>query len=73
MLLVDPTLIVEHRDFVIVYKNGQAIPTLKQAIYDEGQLYLKLVTQGYNIISYTTEHKVLGVVVEYKRHLKRVE
>lgn len=70
-LLVEPALEVEHRDFIIVYKNGQKIPTLKQALFDEGQMYLKPVTQGYNIAVFTPEHKILGVIVEYKKHLKK--
>lgn len=71
-LLVEPTLEVEHRDFIIVYKTGQKIPSLKQALLDEGQMYLKPVIQGYNIIVCTPEHKILGVVVEYKKHLKKI-
>lgn len=70
-LLVEPALEVEHRDFIIVHKNGQKIPTLKQALLDEGQMYLKPVTQGYNIAVFTPEHKILGVIVEYKKHLKK--
>lgn len=70
-LLVDPTLQVEHRDFVIVYKIGQIIPTLKQVLFDEGQMYLKPVTQKYNIAIFTPEHRILGVIVEYKKHLRK--
>lgn len=70
-LLIDPTLELQHRDFVIVYKNGQNIPTLKQALFDEGNIYLKPVQQAYNIAIFTTEHKILGVVVEYKKHLRK--
>lgn len=70
-LLIDPTIEVDHRDFIIVHKNGQKIPTIKQALYDEGQMYLKPITQGYNITIFTPEHKVLGVVVEYRKHLKK--
>lgn len=70
-LLVEPALEVEHRDFIIVHKSGQKIPTLKQALFDEGQMYLKPVTQGYNIAVFTPEHKILGVIVEYKKHLKK--
>lgn len=69
-LLIDPSLKVEHRDFIIVYKNGQRIPSLKQALFDEGNIYLKPLIQGYNIINLTPEHKILGVVIEYKKHLK---
>lgn len=71
-LLIDPTLQVEHRDYVIVHKNGQKLPTLKQVLFDEGEMYLKPVTYGYNIALFTSEHTFLGVVVEYKKHLKRI-
>lgn len=72
-LLIDPILHADHRDFVIVLKDEQQLPTLKQVLYDEGQLYLKPVIRGYNIIQFTPEHKILGVVVEYKKHLKKAE
>ena len=71
-LLIDPSLKAEHRDFIIVHKDGQKIPTLKQALFDEGQMYLKPVTQRYNIAAFTPEHKILGVIVEYKKHLKKI-
>ncbi len=70
-LLVDPALEVEHRDYIIVHKQGQKIPALKQALFDEGQIYLKPVTHGYQIVILTPEHKILGVVVEYRKHLKK--
>ncbi|MGQ3892021.1 helix-turn-helix domain-containing protein [Legionella sp. CNM-4043-24] len=70
-LLVDPKLEVEHRDFIIIHKDGQKIPTLKQVLFDEGQMYLKPVTQKYNIAIFTSEHKILGVVVEYKKLLRK--
>ena len=71
-LLIDPSLKTEHRDFVLVYKKGQQSPTLKQALYDEGQLYLKSMLYGNNIVAFTSEHQLLGIVVEYKKHLKKV-
>ncbi len=71
-LLVDPLVNPEHRDFVIVYKAGQHAPLLKQMLFDEADRYLKPVIQGYNIVQLTDEHKILGVVVEYKKHLKKV-
>lgn len=69
-LLIDPALEVEHRDYIIVHKQGQKTPTLKQALFDEGQIYLKPVAEGYHISILTAEHKILGVVVEYKKNLK---
>lgn len=70
-LIVDPVLQVEHRDFIIVYKIGQKLPALRQALFDEGEIYLKPVTNGYNVTLFTPEHSILGTVAEYKKHLKK--
>lgn len=70
-LLVDPSLKAEHRDFIIVHKEGLKIPCLKQVLYDDDQMYLKPVVQGYNIAILTPDHRILGIVVEYKKYLKR--
>ncbi len=70
-LLVDPSLNVDHRDFTIAYKEGQSTPSLKQLLIDEGKKYLKPVVHGYNIVPLTHEYKLLGVVTEYKKHLKK--
>ncbi len=72
-LLIDPAIKPEHRDFVIVYKCGQDIPLVKQVLFDEDQMYLKPLIHGYNITTCTEEHKILGVVVEYKKHLKKFQ
>lgn len=72
ILLIDPDVKPEHRDFVILHKDGQKTPTLKQVLYDEEQLYLKHMAQGYGITIFTQEYKILGVVVEYKKYLKKM-
>ena len=69
-LLIDPTLTAEHRDFIIVHKQGQSVPVLRQALFDEGQMYLKPLVKEYNVTILTAEHKLLGVVVEYKKNLR---
>lgn len=69
-LLIDPLIKPDHRDYILVHKNGQLKPTLKQAIFEEGVIYLKSVTSGIGITSLTHQHKILGVVVEYKKYLK---
>lgn len=69
-LIIDPSLKPAHRDYIIVHRTGQKSPTLRQALFDEGQSYLKPVTPGYNITALTPEHNILGVVVEYKKYLK---
>lgn len=70
VLLIDPSLNVEHRDYVVVLKIGQKLPTLKQVLFDEDRGYLKPLQHGYHLLPFTPEHKVLGVVVEYKKKLR---
>ncbi len=70
-LIADPALTPEHRDFIIVHKTGQKIPSLKQALFDEEKIYLKSVIQGYNIAPLTTEHTILGIVVEFRKNLRK--
>ena len=72
-LLIDPSLQSEHRDYVIVYKKGQKSPSLKQVLHDEGNIYLKPVVSGYNLVVFNSEYEILGVVVEYKKHLKKFD
>ena len=55
-LLIDPTLPPEHQDFIIVHIEGLKTPSLKQILYDDDQIYLKPVVQGYNIAILTSEH-----------------
>ncbi len=71
-LIIDPALEAEHRDFVINHKDGHLLPSLKQILYDEGQIYLKPVVQGYKITAFTSEHRILGVVTEYKKYLRKI-
>ena len=69
-LFVDPALRTDHLDYAIVYKKGQILPTFKQVLYEDGQIYLKSFIQGLNIVAMSSEYKFLGVVVEFKKKLK---
>lgn len=70
ILIIDPTATIEHRDFVVVYKEGQEAPSLKQILYDEGQMYLKPIVPGYHMTLFTPQHRSLGVMMEYQKHIK---
>jgi transcriptional regulator with XRE-family HTH domain len=72
ILLIDPSLTPEQRDYVVTFKQGQTLPTLKQVLFDEGQIYLKSVLPSGNIIPLLPEHKFLGVVVEFKKQLRKI-
>ena len=70
ILLVDPLCQAEHKDLVIVFKQGHVIPSLKQLLLDDETRYLKPLTSGYTTSAMTPEYKILGTVVEYKKRLK---
>jgi transcriptional regulator with XRE-family HTH domain len=72
ILIIDPLIKPAHRDFIILHKETQKIPTLKQILFDEDQSYLKSIISGYNITTMTPGHRILGVVVEYKKNLKPI-
>lgn len=73
ILLIDPKTEPKHRDYVITHKKGQKVPTLKQLLHDDGKKYLKPIIQGYNIATLTSDHKILGVAMEYRKQLKKSE
>jgi SOS-response transcriptional repressor LexA len=72
ILLIDPELKLEHRDYLIVHKSGQKTPTLKQALFDDGEVYLKSLIQGYKMSVLIPEYQCLGVVVEYIKQLRKI-
>ncbi len=72
ILCVDLAMKPTHRDLIIVHKIGQLVPSLKQIMFDEEQIYLKPVVPGYSVIPLTLEHRIIGVVTEYKKMLKKV-
>lgn len=71
-VLVDPAVTPAHRDYVIVHHQSQAQATIKQFIQDDMQTYLKPIFPGFNTIPFTSEHKIIGVVMEYKKTLKPI-
>lgn len=72
-LIVDPAITPTHRDYVIVYHKSQSTPSIKQLIQDDAQTYLKPIFPGLNTIPLTSQHKMLGAVMEYKKYLKKLD
>lgn len=71
ILIVDPAATPGHHDYVLVHKEGQAKPTLRQLIYDEGNIYFKPVINGCNVSPNSPQHRLCGVVMECRRFLKK--
>lgn len=71
-LIIDPDLKMDHRDFVIVSEPGKKVPTIKQILFNGSMIYFKTISQQNTISRMSAEHKVLGVVAEYKKNLKNL-
>lgn len=70
LLLIEPNIKAEHKDYIILHKVDQKIPTLKQLLNDTGTFYLKSVVSGYQMLKLSDEYKILGVACEYKKNLR---
>ncbi|MBA3661090.1 MAG: helix-turn-helix domain-containing protein [Gammaproteobacteria bacterium] len=70
ILIVDPTIAISHKDYVIVYKCGQEEATLRQIFYEDDHIYLKHMNEGYRIIPASAQHTFLGVVMEVRKQFK---
>lgn len=69
ILFFDPSHNASHSDYVVVYKQDQQIPTVRQILHDEENIYLKPLTEGYPILKLTPQHKILGVMMEYRKQI----
>lgn len=70
ILIIDPNIQPEHRDFAIITKADQKAATLKQVLVEDGDIYLKAMTPGYPITTFTDKYQFLGTVIEYKMTLR---
>ena len=70
VLLFDPVISPISEDFVLSYKKGNKIPSFKQIIIDDEQIFLKSLILSSSLTSFTDEYKILGVLIEYKRFFK---
>jgi SOS-response transcriptional repressor LexA len=71
ILLIDPRREVDHGDLVITYKKNSSAATLRKILMDDDQIYLKPFIPSLPVIAKTSEHIILGPVVEYKKQLKK--
>lgn len=70
LLIVDPALRVNHRDYVISYKKGSQQVSLKQALLHEGDIYLKPTNPAFKTTLMDENYHIAGVVVQIKMNLK---
>lgn len=70
LLIVDPVMKPSHKDYVIVHKENQKLPSLREYYIDEEIIYLKPLVNGLQISHLEPTHKILGVMVEYRKQIK---
>lgn len=67
VIIIDPSERPQHRQYVLVHKEGASIPALRQIIHDDDQRYLKPVMTGFEISPLTPQHRIIGTVVEVRQ------
>lgn len=71
LLLIDPLFHPSHRDYVIVYKVGMPQPSLKQILIEDEKIYIQSVRIPNNIELISDQYRILGIVIENRKSLKR--
>lgn len=72
IIIIDTKAMPLHRDFVLV-SHEQHTPALRQYLIDDGMVYLRPVVQGYQMSLLTEKHRVIGTVIEQRKHLKQIQ
>ncbi len=71
VLIVDPTVRAEDRDYVVVQTQGQRIATVKQLLLDGQDMYLKPLNPEFQTTMLGGEHTILGVVLQARTDTRR--
>lgn len=66
VLLIDPIIPPEHRDFVIAHRAGQKTPNLKKLLVHEGERYLKPLNDEFKTVQLDNQYRIIGVVVQMR-------
>jgi SOS-response transcriptional repressor LexA len=64
LIIIDPAVQPENRDFVIAHIEGQKLPTFKQYFLDGNIGYLKPLNLDFQATPLDKKHRLLGVVVQ---------
>lgn len=70
ILIIDPELKPNHKDYVVTYKSGQNKASFNQFLVDEGTAYLKPLNPSYQIKVLNQDYKFLGVLAQVRMDVK---
>lgn len=71
LIIIDMQAVPLHRDYVLV-AHEQHTPVLRQYLIDDGHVYLRPVVQGFQMSLLTQKHRIIGTVIEQRKHLKQI-
>jgi transcriptional regulator with XRE-family HTH domain len=71
LLLIDTSLNPSHNDYAIVHKKGMLRPTLKKILIEDEKIFLQSISISNNFDIRTSEHRIIGIAVEYRQVLKQ--
>lgn len=71
LLVIDPSLKGDNRDFIIVYKKGETKPQLMQKIIYKNKTYLKNLNIESEIIKFSDLYKIIGVAIQIRMNYKK--
>ena len=70
IIIADPHIQPNHRDYVISHKKGSHQATLKQLLSHEGDIYLKPTNFEFKTTVMNDNYRILGVVIQVRMNLK---
>lgn len=70
VILIDRAREAKTLDYVVVVKKGMRQAVLKKLIIEGDERYLKSLVAGINLLPFTNDFQLLGVVAQYKLDLK---
>lgn len=70
LVVVAPNTTPQQHDYVIFLKGNQNVPTLKQILIEDDEIFLQSLSIGSHVIKKLSEDKILGVVMECRKYLR---
>ena len=70
LLIVDPDLDPNNRDFIVVHDKEQNLPRLHQVLIFQNKRYLKASDYNTEIVLFTDRYKNLGLVTQIRMNYK---
>lgn len=71
LIIADPAIQPENRDFAIVCIEGHKAPTFKQVLIDGNQTYLKPLNSDFKPFLLDKKHRFLGTMVQARMDFKK--